>query len=160
MSKPHLYHFGPHEFVRADKYGNPASWFDQMDHRLLVLLDLLRYRLNSKILISGHDHALGRQLGPDNLSQHNIDRWGNVRAVDVLLPRVRTQDDAYRLYDLVRECGFTGFGFAPFWRPHAGAHLDVRHERRPEQMATWGYVLNAQGKQVIVPLEDAIEAME
>lgn len=159
MSRPHLYHFKPWEFVRADKYGNPAQWWDQMSPRLLVCLDLLRYRHGGPIQISGHDSALGRQLGPDDRSQHNIDKWGEVRAVDAMFPRVKTQADAERVIRQAKECGFTGIGFGPFWLPYVGMHLDVRDDRFPGEPATWGYVLNEKGKQVTVSLEDALEAM-
>jgi hypothetical protein len=159
MDKPHLYYFSRAEFVRADQYGNPAQWWDQMSPRLLVLLDLLRYRHGGPILISAHDYALGRELGPDDHSQHNIDKWGEVRAADVMFPRIKVQADAEHLVLIAKQCGFTGIGIGPEWIPHFGAHLDVRHEREPGRPATWGYVRGKKGKQITVSLEDALEAM-
>jgi hypothetical protein len=158
MSQPHLYHFRSWEFVRADKYGNPIQWWDQMSPRLLVMIDILRYRHGALIEVSQHDRAIGRQLGTDNGSQHNIDRHGEVRAIDLMFPHVKTQADAERLVRQAKECGFTGIGIGPFWTPHFGMHLDCRHERQPGTPATWGYVLN-NGKQITVSLEDALEAM-
>ena len=64
-------YFTPEEF---------REWSDDMSPRLVTMLDVLRFRLGSAIEISGSKYALGRNLGRDDLSEHNIDHWGEVLA--------------------------------------------------------------------------------
>lgn len=125
---PHLYHFIPAEF---------REWYPVISTRLLVLLDVLRYRWGHAITISANPRALGRHDGP-SLSQHNIDRWGEVRAADVFPKSLFKRDDAQRIILLAKEVGFTGIGLYPHWDQGVGMHLDVRHDRKPGQPAVWG----------------------
>lgn len=129
-----LRYFKPDEF---------RGWWDQMDPALLVLLDRLRARLapltpdagGVPISISPHPRAIGRHDGPDGDSQHNIDRWGEVRAIDVM-PHIGRQ---YRrnVVGIAIDVGFTGVGVYPDWEPRWGLHLDTRQDRKPGDPATW-----------------------
>jgi hypothetical protein len=150
---PHLYYFTKGEFVRGE------DWSLMMSHRLLICLDILRHRWGKTISISAADGAIGRRMGGQDLSQHNVDVWGEVRAVDVMPAGIVTDADAYAFYVLAVECGFTGIGFYPSWQPNPGFHLDVRQDRHPGSPATWGGVLGDEGKQVWVSLNQALEAL-
>ena len=149
-----LYHFKPPEFNRGG-----TNWYSDMSPRLLVLLDVYRTMWGLPVSISGHNKAVGRCLGRDNTTQHNIERWGEVRAVDCFPSGMEPTSvaDAVQLAD---EIGFTGIGLYPQWRNNKGEvqpglHLDVRSDRRPGDPATWGY-LNGEW----VSINDAIEWCE
>lgn len=152
MRPPYLYHFSPGEFTRAG-----AEWFSAMSPRLLVMLDLLRFRWGRPIHISKHPRAVGRHDGESD-SQHNFDKWGEVRAVDVQPANIHNRDDAYRFYLMAVELGFTGIGFYPQWALTPGFHLDVREPRRPGYPATWG-VIAREGRTIQVSVNDALEAL-
>jgi len=51
-----------------------------MSPRLITMLDVLRFRLGSAIVISASDYAPGRNLGRGKMSEHNIDEWGKIGA--------------------------------------------------------------------------------
>lgn len=145
--------FEPWEFER-----NGVQWWHQMSPRLLILLDVFRFQWGAPVRVSGHELAVGRKLGPDALTQHNVDRYGEVRAVDVQPQGMLDRDDAQRAIMLAEAIGFTGIGLYPHWAGGAGLHLDIRHERDPGYPNTWGGVRRAAG-QMFVSLQDALEAM-
>ena len=72
-------HFDAEEF---------REWSDDMSARLITMLDVLRFRLGSPIEISLSEYALGRNLGVGKMSEHNIDEWGEVLAVDCFISGV------------------------------------------------------------------------
>lgn len=119
-------HYKQHEF---------QGWYDKLNPVLKIKLDLIRQEWGTKIYISGAPGAVGRHLGPNNLSQHNFDKWSMINAVDVLPNGLENVCDAYKFYKLAEKVGFTGIGFYPFWRPYPGFHLDVRVS---DHVATWG----------------------
>lgn len=132
--------------------------------RLLVMLDVYRFMLDEKVMISPHKAAIGRE---DGTSQHNYRRYGEVRALDVMPEGIHTLEDAERSVEIARMIGFTGIGFYPHWdldgnpenglRP--GLHLDVREDRMPTNPSTWGGV-KREGKQVYVSIEEALSEMK
>ena len=133
-----------------------GRWWPKMDANLLVRLDVLRYRLQRPILISPHPDALGRHLGYESQSCHNIDYWGLVLAVDFFVGGIHTREDALEVIGEAKDLGFTGIGVYPEWRNHKGErqvgfHLDVRPFRDMGDPATWGYVGGA-----FVSLDEAI----
>ena len=69
-------HFSQEEF---------REWSDDMSARLVTMLDVLRFKLGSPIEISASEYALGRNLGRGKMSEHNIDEWGEVLAVDCFI---------------------------------------------------------------------------
>ena len=113
------------------------GWYYNLNPVLKIKLDDLRDEWKTKIYISSAPGAVGRHLGPNNLSQHNIDKWPTVNAVDVLPNGLENVSDAYRFFKLAKKVGFTGIGFYPFWRPYPGFHLDVR---ATDIVATWGSI--------------------
>lgn len=152
MGAPQLHHFTPAEFVREE------DWWPLMSPRLLVLLDVFRYRWGDTVRISPHRRALGRRLGMESFSDHNVDQWGEVRGVDVLPRNFRTRTDARTAVELATRLGFTSIGVYPHWLPSPGLHLGVRADRNMGAPATWG-ALNVDGKQTYTTLAEAIMEM-
>ena len=128
-----------------------------MDTRLLVLLDSLRHQWGAAIMISPATGSLGRSLG-NSLSQHNIDKWGQVRAADVFVEGVNSIPTAAAFIDLATDVGFTGIGIYPDWEPSIGFHLDTRVDARPGRPAKWGGVRTMQGQRYVT-LSDALEGL-
>lgn len=150
---PNLYYFTNHEFVRGDH-----DWLPEMHPRLLVLLDTFRYRWDRKVEISPHVASLGRHLGPETLSDHNVDAHGAVLAADVIPLGMETRHQASEALNIARGLGFTSIGLYPDWSPAPGLHLGVRISRRPGDPALWGG-LRIAGKQEYVSLNDALAEM-
>ena len=68
------------------KYFRPTEfreWWELMSIDLLEVLDDFRDIWGAPVMISPHADALGRHGGRDDLSQHNVDKWGEVRAADL-----------------------------------------------------------------------------
>ena len=116
-----LQHFTPQEF---------GDWWPLMSVDLLQKLDLFRAILGEPVDISPVDGALGRHGGQSDTSQHNVDRWGEVRAADVMPRNV----DLGTAYQAALEAGFTGIGLYPEANPRPMLHLDVREA---DTVAQW-----------------------
>ena len=129
------------------------SWFSNMSLPLLAGLEEFREVLQEQIMVSPAYGAIGRKLGA-SASQHNIERWGEVRAIDVMFPRT----DIAVAYNIARGLElFSGIGVYPDWNPFSGLHLDVRESRTPQQPALWGGLLNDDGEQVYMSVEDVLK---
>lgn len=136
-----LQYFKEHEFDRAGE-----NWMDNCSPELLVKLDLFRHH-TGKFIISPHPKAIGRR--DDTTSQHNYNKWGEVRAIDgfpALDHKVWAFTVEYTVSNLIfiaESCGFTGIGIYPQWQLYGetriGMHLDVRQDRKPGEPATWSY---------------------
>lgn len=126
-----LRHFRPQEF---------GEWWPRMSVRLLEVLDEFRAIWGAPVTISPVEGALGRHMGPDAASQHNVDRWREVRAADVFPHGMVTRADAERAFRCAVAAGATGFGSYPHWQPQPGVHIDVRQDRQRGAPATWGFV--------------------
>lgn len=147
------------EFIR-----NGTNWFPLMSKELIVKLDLLRYRWGRPIHISLNEDAIGRELGQEDSSKHNFDKWGEVLAIDVFPERIGTANqDAFNAYffQLAKECGFRGIGYYPDWEMQkgdkffkGGFHLDVRRDREMGDPASWAFT---RGKGMVTIL-DSIHA--
>lgn len=131
------------------RYFKPAEfgrWWPDMSPELLEKLDEFRHQWGGPVVISPAEGGIGRNLGHNSRSQHNIDLWGEVRAVDVF-PQVpdgaggyRYMDsraDRERAYRVARAAGFTGIGLYTDTRPGNMVHLDVRPKT---SVATWSRV--------------------
>lgn len=144
-----LKHFLPSEF---------QGQYDLVDVRVLLQLDQFREEWGQPVRISPADGAVARHDGQGGKSQHNVDRWGKTRAIDIMPSGLVTRDDYERAIDLARAVGFTGIGVYPHWRPRPGLHLDVRDDRTPANPALWGAVRNEQGRQVYVAAAVALDS--
>lgn len=140
------------------------GWWERTSPRLLVVIDVFAARWGPAAYVSPHPRAVGREDGPEDESQHNVDRWGEVRGIDLMLEGLRRRSDAVRAVRIAEEVGFTGIGLYPHWQPGAGIHGDVRTSAQPGNPATWGGVrrIGADGEpyQVYVSLQRALEEFE
>lgn len=131
-----LQYFHPREFIRpALDGGQQVDWSNQMDRRLLVLLDALRHAWGNAIRISNGSGALGRYGGQ---SRHAVDTWGTVMAADMVPAGTHTIADAKRFFHLAKAVGVGGIGFYPGWNQGPGWHIDSRIN--PLNPTTWGMV--------------------
>ena len=129
-------HFSQEEF---------RDWADDMSPRLITMLDVLRFRLGSPIAVSGSKNALGRNLGPGDLSEHNFDEWGEVLAVDCFISGVYNRAQAEAVAHEAEGIGFTGIGVYSDTDNNQGDdqvmfHLGVRPNEDMGSPATWGRV--------------------
>ncbi len=132
-----LKHFTPDEF---------GPWWPQMNQELLKKLDAFRERWGAPVVISPAEGSLGRHGGEFGTSQHNVDAWGEVRAVDVfpMVPAGRSgyrymtnAEDRQRAMEVARAVGFTGIGLYTDTSPGNMLHVDVRPTA---DVATWSRV--------------------
>lgn len=115
---PPLRHFSPAEF---------RQWWPKMSNDLLYKLDEFRELWGAPVVISSHPDALGRNAG-ESRSYHNVDRWGEVRAVDVF-PRGLTKATAARALACAEQAGLGGIGIYTDTSPSMMMHLDNRAGR-------------------------------
>jgi hypothetical protein len=134
--------FAEHEF---------QGYFDDISVTLVVMLDVLRNLWGKRIHVSRASGAVGRE--DDSNSQHNLNKWGEVRAIDILPEGIDTREEAEEFYGLCKEMGFTGIGFYPEWSK-PGFHLDVR----PGKYAEWGAYYD-NGKQKYFSITEAFDLM-
>ena len=121
------------------------EWSDGMSARLVTMLDVLRFKLGSPIEISGSKYALGRNLGVGKMSEHNIDHWGEVLAVDCFIGGVYNRAQAEAVVYESEGIGFTGIGVYSDTHNDQGDdqvmfHLGVRPTEMMGSPATWGRV--------------------
>ncbi len=126
MSRPKLTYFTAGEF---------GIWWPFMSADLLLKLDAFRAVWGAPVMLSPAQGGIGRE--DDSNSQHNLTRWGEVRAVDVMPYGMDTVTDRLRAVALAEGVGFTGIGVYPNWQPRAGLHLDVRPPQSEGHVAKW-----------------------
>ena len=129
-------HFSAEEF---------RDWADDMSPRLVTMLDVLRFKLGSPIEISLSEYALGRELGRGKMSEHNIDHWGEVLAVDCFISGIYSRQQAEAVVYEAEAIGFTGIGVYSDTRNNQGQeqvmfHLGVRPNELMGSPATWGRI--------------------
>ena len=129
-------HFSAEEF---------REWSDDMSPRLVTMLDVLRFKLGSPIEISASEYALGRELGRGKMSEHNIDHWGEVLAVDCFIGGVYNRAQAEAVVYEAEGIGFTGIGVYSDTDNNQGQeqvmfHLGVRPNELMGSPATWGRI--------------------
>jgi len=122
-------------YFSASEFG---VWWPLMNQDVLLKLDLFRSLLGAPVIISSAAGGIGRekQSGQGFDSLHNVLKWGQVRAVDVMLPFSTLQQG----YDAARAAGFSGIGVYPDWKPSHGMHLDNRPTRSSDAPALWSGV--------------------
>ena len=129
-------HFSQEEF---------RDWAEDMSPRLVTMLDVLRFRLGRPIAISASEYALGRNLGRGKMSEHNIDEWGEVLAVDCFVSGVYNRAQAEAVVYEAEAIGFTGIGVYSDTDNNQGDdqvmfHLGVRPNELMGSPATWGRI--------------------
>ena len=135
MAMPKLKHFAKSEF---------GIWYPLMSRKQLVTLDAFRESWGYPVEVSKADGSLGRHGGGE--SQHNVERWGEVRATDVF-PKVpdgkggyrymKTIEERKRAHRIATEVGFTGIGIYTDTSPGNLLHVDTRES---ERVAQWSRV--------------------
>ena len=140
-----LKHFTPSEF---------GAWWLLMSKKQLLTLDKFREALGKPIIISPAKGSLGRYLGSGESSQHNVSKWGEVRASDIMFPWMTTKEELRHAVEVAKRVGFTGIGAYPHWKPYMGLHVDVREDRQPGNPALWSAIVVA-GNQKYVGLDVA-----
>jgi hypothetical protein len=121
------------------------EWSDDMSPRLVTMLDVLRFRLGRPIAISASEYALGRELGRNDLSEHNVDHWQEVLAVDCFISGVYNRAQAEAVVYEAEGVGFTGIGVYSDTHNNQGDdqvmfHLGVRPNEDMGSPATWGRI--------------------
>jgi len=121
------------------------EWAEDMSPRLVTMLDVLRFKLGSAIEISGSEYALGRNLGLGYLSEHNIDYWYEVLAVDCFIRGIYNQLQVEAVVSIATGIGFTGIGVYSDTSNNYGEeqvmfHFGVRPNELMGAPATWGRV--------------------
>ncbi|MEG9862966.1 MAG: hypothetical protein V6Z82_07025 [Flavobacteriales bacterium] len=133
MTRKELNHFTPSEF---------GVWWPFMSNDLLEKLDELRERWGKVINVSPAAGGIGRH-GGDATTQHNVDLYGEVRAVDIF-PSGLNGNNVDQFYQLAKDVGFTGIGVYAdtqyAGKPHVMFHVDVRKDRQPGSPAKWGRI--------------------
>ena len=119
-------------YFKASEFG---VFYPLMSKDLLLKLDEFRHRWGAPVVVSPAAGGIGRHGGGD--SQHNVDKWGEVRAVDVFPKGMDSAADMQRAYLIAREIGFTGIGLYTDTKPSNMMHLDVR---AGTHVATWSRV--------------------
>jgi hypothetical protein len=136
MAMIYAQHFSAEEF---------REWSDDISPRLVTMLDVLRFRLGRPIAISASEYALGRELGVGKMSEHNIDEWGEVLAVDCFIIGVYNRAQAEAVVYEAEGIGFTGIGVYSDTHNNQGDdqvmfHLGVRPNEDMGAPATWGRI--------------------
>lgn len=132
---------------RKGHFSDPEfnGWADRLAPEQEFALSLLRARWGRPIHVSPVEGAVGRNLGPNAGSWHNIDNHGEVYATDLFPEGLRDASDVLRFKRLATECGFTGIGFYSRWSwPSKGLvggfHVDTRTDTMPLEPALWGQI--------------------
>ena len=112
---------------------------------MVTMLDVLRFRLGSAIAVSASEYALGREIGRNELSEHNIDHWGEVLAVDCFISGVYNRAQVEAVVYEAEGIGFTGIGVYSDTHNNQGDdqvmfHLGVRPNELMGSPATWGRI--------------------
>ncbi len=113
------------------------EWVDLMSPVQVNRLDKLS--LMHPFVISSNDGSLGRRLGEQDNSKHNVDYWGEVLATDIF---PIGKFDPLLFYQYIIDAGFKGIGFYPYWESTqikdvmlvGGFHVDSRPQQR---LSTW-----------------------
>lgn len=115
------------------------EWEDRISPDLLERLDKFAIAWGKPVIISTAKGAIGRHGGVDDTSQHNFDRWGEVRAIDIF-PQGLNSSSARSALTMAKSVGFTGIGFYSDTKPSMLMHVDVRTDRVIGDPALWGRV--------------------
>lgn len=102
-----------------------GQWWRFMSTKLVLGLNAFALDWGAAVHISPHPDALGRFMGPDSASAHNIDRWGMVLGADTMPMGLEGATQYARAYAIAKRHGFVGFGVYPHWSPRPGIHLDM-----------------------------------
>ena len=126
MTKPKLKYFKPSEF---------GAFYTFINNDLLLKLDMFREKWGKPVIVSGAKGAIGRH--DDSSSQHNIDLFGETRAIDLFPAGMDNISERQRALAIAKQVGFTGIGIYTDTKPSNLLHVDVR---KTENVALWARV--------------------
>ena len=132
------------------------GFYGDCNPKLLVLTDLFRYIWDNPVAISSANGAVGRY--DETNSQHNINYWDEVRALDLKPKGLTSKYDLERAFKIARDVGFTGIGLYPEWSD-PGIHVDIRNDRTIGDPLYWGAYYktdNGQRKQEYVYMDEGL----
>ncbi|MEZ0147787.1 MAG: hypothetical protein AB9Q19_00490 [Candidatus Reddybacter sp.] len=134
--------FTPQEF---------GEWWPLMSPELLVKLDYFRDLWRAPVLISTAPGGIGRHLGDDG-TQHNVDLWGQVNAIDIFPVEgtgyVDSVEGRARMLQIAKKAGFSGIGIYTDTAPGNMLHVDVRADKSSEFPAMWSRI-NGEYKSIL-----------
>lgn len=151
-------------FMKNFKPKEFQGWYEHINLDLLQMLQDFRDCWGQPVYISPAHGAVGRQLGPHSKSYHNYDRWGEVRALDIIPTGLFHAVSAIEADRLFRHCGITGIGFYPHWQRYSNKQGKMVHapgfhiDNRP-RLARWG-AIKENGRQIYVTFEAALVKMD
>lgn len=120
-------------YFKPEEFG---GWYEQLSQQLLYKLNAFRDLWGAPVSISQNKDAVGRHTGT---GQHNVDLWGEVRAVDIFPSGMKTKADMKRAYDIAVRVGFTGVGlYTDTSKPMM--HVDVREGGVVGTPDTWARI--------------------
>lgn len=124
------------------QYFTPSEFGDSyhlLDNELKLKLDDFRRAWGQSVSISKHPQGVARH--DNSNSQHNVNKWGKTRAVDIFPlingARITSLEDAQKAVEIAKKVGFTGIGVYSDTINGMMLHVDVRPGAR---VATWGRV--------------------
>jgi len=120
------------EFFKEREF---RGYYHDCNPRLLISLDLFRFHWGDVVDVSEEEGAIARF--DESESQHNVNKWGEVRAIDVKPRNLITKDDLQHAFSIAKKVGFTGIGLYPEWSD-PGLHLDIRMGRQMGSPLYWG----------------------
>lgn len=130
---------------------------DAMAQEQLEMLEKFTIAYGRVVIVSPAQGSLGRRAGPEEMSGHNIDKWGKVFATD-LFPQKLAGADFSRVLKMALQAGATGIGFYAdtFYGGRAAPmlHLDTRPDRTPQNPRLWVRIRGKYG-----PIESVMPAM-
>ena len=113
------------------------EWEGRISPKLLEKLDRFALVWKKPVIISSAKGAIGRHCGANDTSQHNFDKWDEVRAIDIF-PQGLTRENSREALSIAKSVGFTGIGFYSDTKPSMMMHVDVRTSRVEGEPALWG----------------------
>ncbi len=127
MTKPTLKYFKPDEF---------GIFYTFINNTTLLKLDAFREAWGKPVIVSSAKGSIGRHGGDSN-SQHNIDKFGETRAIDVFPSGMDNVFERRRALEIAKRVGFTGIGIYTDTSPSNLLHVDTRPS---ERVALWSRV--------------------
>ena len=139
----YIKHFKPAEFRNSLIF---------LKNDLFIKLDKFRDTVNAPVIISPAKGALLR-IGFSTSAHYKG------KAADIF---VDTDMPFLQLVKIAKETGFTGIGIYPDWKlaGHSnakGMHLDVRKEKSPGKIATWGALNDPHGNRIYMSMQKVLD---
>ena len=128
------------------------KWKASVDEKLLESLKSFSEKIETEFFISPAPGSIGRH-GGTSMSMHNVDRWGTVKAIDIMFSNLEfNAESVKKILNAAKKSNFGGVGVYPHWQPRWGVHLDIRKKKKNGKIAKWAR--NKKG--IYVSIDDVI----